>query len=147
PQVFDLLLHLIRNRDHVVSKDELLSAVWHGRTVSESTLSSRINAARRAIGDSGERQLLIRTAPRRGLRFGGAVTESLVEPATPDPVARSASDDRPTIAVLPFANMSGDAAQDYFSDGITEDIITDLSRWHQLAVRSRSASFRYRGAA
>jgi TolB-like protein/tetratricopeptide (TPR) repeat protein len=147
PQVFDLLLRLIRNRDHVVSKDELLSAVWHGRTVSESTVSTRINAARSAIGDSGERQLLIRTVARRGLRFVGEVTEAPVEPENPDAAARSASDDRATIAVLPFANMSGDPTQDYFSDGITEDIITDLSRWHQLAVRSRSASFRYRGAA
>jgi adenylate cyclase len=147
PQVFDLLLHLIRNRDHVVSKDELLSAVWHGRTVSESTLSSRINAARSAIGDSGERQLLIRTVARRGLRFVGEVTEALVELQNPEAAAHSASDDRPTIAVLPFANMSDDPTQDYFSDGITEDIITDLSRWQQLAVRSRSASFRCRGAA
>src|SRR5215831_7478513 len=75
PQVFDLLLYLIQNRDHVVSKDDLLSAVWHGRIVSESTLSNRINAARRAIGDSGEHQQFIRTVARRGLRFVGDVRQ------------------------------------------------------------------------
>jgi adenylate cyclase len=147
PQVFDLLLHLIRNRDHVVSKDELLSAVWQGRIVSESTLSNRINAARSAIGDSGRRQQLIRTIARKGLRFVGEVEHEPIAAKLPDDATDRGSDGRPAIAVLPFANLSDDPAQDYFSDGITEDIITDLSRWHQLAVRSRSASFRYRGVA
>ncbi len=84
PQVFDLLLYLIRNRDRVVSKDELLSTIWHGRIVSESTLSSRINAARHAIGDSGEQQSLIRTIARRGIRFVGAVREESSEPSEVD---------------------------------------------------------------
>jgi DNA-binding winged helix-turn-helix (wHTH) protein len=73
PQVFDLLVFLVQNRDHVVSKDDLINGVWGGRIVSESTLTSRINAARRAVGDSGENQKLIRTIPRKGLRFVGAV--------------------------------------------------------------------------
>jgi DNA-binding winged helix-turn-helix (wHTH) protein len=73
PQVFDLLVFLVQNRDHVVSKDDLIDAVWGGRIVSESTLTSRINAARKAVGDSGESQKLIRTIPRKGLRFVGAV--------------------------------------------------------------------------
>lgn len=147
PQVFDLLLHLIQNRDHVVSKDELLSAVWQGRIVSESTLSNRINAARSAIGDSGERQQFIRTVARKGFRFVGEVKKESVKSDTPDVPADQASDGRTAIAVLPFVNLSGDPGQGYFSDGITEDIITDLSRWRRLAVRSRSASFRYRDAA
>ena len=71
PQVFDLILHLVRNHDRVVSKDELLAHVWDGRVVSESTLTTRINAARRALGDSGEQQQFIKTIPRRGLRFVG----------------------------------------------------------------------------
>src|SRR5215467_4715069 len=75
PQVFDLLEYAIRNRERVVSKDDLLAAVWNGRIVSESTLSTRINAARRAIGDSGEEQRLIRTAHGKGIRFVGAVRE------------------------------------------------------------------------
>jgi DNA-binding winged helix-turn-helix (wHTH) protein len=66
PQVFDLLLHLVRNREHVVSKDELLDVVWDGRIVSESTLTSHINAARKAVGDSGQEQRLIRTIARKG---------------------------------------------------------------------------------
>src|SRR5271157_2681085 len=73
PQVFDLLIYLIENRDRVVSKDDLIASVWGGRIVSDSTLTSRVNAARRAIGDSGEDQKLIRTIARKGLRFVGAV--------------------------------------------------------------------------
>ena len=76
PQVFDLLLHLVQNREHVVSKDELLDVVWGGRMVSESTLTSHINAARKAIGDSGREQLRIRTVARKGFRFVGNVTEA-----------------------------------------------------------------------
>jgi pimeloyl-ACP methyl ester carboxylesterase/DNA-binding winged helix-turn-helix (wHTH) protein len=75
PQVFDLLVYLLQNRDRVVSKDDLLAAIWGGRIVSESTLTSRINAARRAVGDSGEQQALIRTVARKGIRFVGAVNE------------------------------------------------------------------------
>jgi len=75
PQVFDLLEYSIRNRERVVSKDDLLAAVWNGRIISESTLSTRINAARSAIGDSGDEQRLLRTAHGKGIRFVGAVRE------------------------------------------------------------------------
>ncbi len=91
PQVFDLLVYLIQNRDHVVSKDDLIASVWGGRIVSDSTLTSRITAARKAIGDSGEQQALIRTVPRKGIRFVGEVSEaaeaaqsSTVSPARPE---------------------------------------------------------------
>ena len=73
PQVFDLLVYLVQNRDRVVSKDDLIASVWGGRIVSDSTLTSRINAARKAVGDSGEEQKLIRTVARKGFRFVGAV--------------------------------------------------------------------------
>ena len=76
PQVFDLLIHLIENRDRVVSKDELFDVIWRGRTVSESTLTSHVNFARRAIGDTGEEQRLIRTISRKGFRFVGDVKET-----------------------------------------------------------------------
>jgi pimeloyl-ACP methyl ester carboxylesterase/DNA-binding winged helix-turn-helix (wHTH) protein len=81
PQVFDLLVYLIRNRARVVSKDDLLEGVWGGRIVSDSTLTSRINAARRAVGDSGAEQSLIRTVARRGFRFVGSVAEAAISPA------------------------------------------------------------------
>src|ERR1700729_3892933 len=76
PQVFDLLIYLVQNQHRVVSKDDLIASVWGGRIVSDSTLTSRINAARKAVGDSGEDQKLIRTVPRKGLRFVGAVQMS-----------------------------------------------------------------------
>jgi TolB-like protein len=152
PQVFDLLLHLVRNRDRVVSKDDMIEAVWGGRIVSESTLTSRINAARKAVGDSGGRQNLIRTIARKGIRFVGAVKEGegAAPPAATDAAAEQPSlppaiTDRPSIAVLPFANLSGDAEQDYVADGITEDIITALSRIRWFFVIARSSSFTYRG--
>jgi len=141
PQVFDLLLHLLRNRDRVVSKEDLLASVWGGRIVSESTLTSRINAARKAIGDSGEAQRLIRTMPRKGLRFVADVaTDHLAEPRT-----SSAIRDRPSIAVLRFANLSDDREQEYFTDGIVEEVITGLSRIKWLLVISRRSTLANEG--
>lgn len=94
PQVFDLLVHLVQNRDHVVSKDDMIAAVWGGRIVSDSTLTSRINAVRKALGDSGERQALVRTVPRKGVRFVGTIED----PAIPDAAqstARPATPSKP----------------------------------------------------
>jgi TolB-like protein/tetratricopeptide (TPR) repeat protein len=152
PQVFDLLTYLICNRDRVVSKDDILAAVWHGRLVSESALTTRINAARSAVGDSGEAQSLIRTLPRKGLRFVGTVREAQ-EPMVAPPRLPSgqpgpfALPDRPSIAVLPFANLSGDPDQEYFADGMVEEIITALSRMRWLFVIARNSSFAYKGRA
>src|SRR5581483_11160998 len=118
PQVFDLLLYLVQSRDHVVSKDELIAKVWHGRIVSESALSTRLNAARAVLGDNGEAQRLIKTLLRRGVRFVGQVGEDR-EPAPASPArVTPAAADKPSIAVLPFLNLRGDPEQDYFSDGI-----------------------------
>jgi pimeloyl-ACP methyl ester carboxylesterase/DNA-binding winged helix-turn-helix (wHTH) protein len=89
PQVFDLLVYLLQNRDRVVSKDDLLEAIWGGRIVSESTLTSRINAARRAVGDSGEQQAVIRTIARKGIRFVGAVNEGKTADAHMRPVGQT----------------------------------------------------------
>jgi TolB-like protein len=158
PQVFDLLTYLVQNRDRVVSKDDLIASVWGGRIVSESTLTSRINAARKAVGDSGEDQKLIRTVPRKGLRFVGAVrlqangdqpvpaagvADQLHEPSRP----ALPPPDRPAIAVLPFLNLSGDPEQEYFSDGISEDIIAALSKLRWFFVIARNSSFIYKGKA
>ncbi len=151
PQVFDLLEFLIRSRDRVASRDDLLEAVWQGRIVSESTLSSRINAARVAIGDDGTAQRLIRTLPRKGIRFVGEVREEL-EAAPPAPAIGPLASavvvptaNCPGIAVLPFDNMSQDRDGDYFADGMTEEIITALARCSGIAVIARNSSFTYKG--
>jgi DNA-binding winged helix-turn-helix (wHTH) protein len=162
PQVFDLIVHLIQHRGRVVSKDELLASVWHGRSVSESALFNRINAARSAIGDAGNQQRLIKTLPRKGIRFVGKVREDETTAADADhsgpEIYRSQKSDtsahveslylplpdRPSIAVLPFANMSGDPDQEYFADGISEDLITGLSRIRWLFVIARNSTFVYK---
>ena len=155
PQVFDLLIYLLTHRDRVVSKDDLFASVWAGRVVSDSTLTSRINAARKAIGDSGEDQKLIRTVARKGFRFVGTVQMSDAGAVSADVGSAAlegreswrpiALHERPAIAVLPFTNMSGDSEQEYFSDGISEDIITALSKLRWFFVIARNSSFTYKG--
>src|SRR5262249_34370424 len=170
PQVFDLLLYLVRNRNRIVSREELIDAVWKGRVISEATLSSRVSAVRRVIGDNGNDQPLIRTHHKRGFRFVADVKNSALgceipgaisvrqEPA-PDylearaqvvPVASRpvlTLPDKPSIAVLPFQNRSGDPVQEYFADGLTEDIITGLSRQRWFFVIARNSSFMFKADA
>jgi|SRR5579862_5314991 len=141
PQVFDLLVFLIENRGRVVSKDDLLASIWGGRVVSDSTLTSRINSARKAIGDSGDQQSLIRTVARKGVRFIGNLRD---EPPAISAAVVFPLPDRPAIAVLPFTNMSGVPEQEYFSDGISEDIITALSKLRWFFVIARNSSFIYK---
>jgi TolB-like protein/DNA-binding winged helix-turn-helix (wHTH) protein/tetratricopeptide (TPR) repeat protein len=205
PQVFDLLLYLVRNRDRVVSRDDLIASVWGGRIVSDSALASRINAVRKAVGDRGETQTLIRTVPRRGIRFVGTVC---VQSDAHDParggvlpvnehrrppgalpvdttlpqvkahrhgwifagglaatmamvllVPFALSTRSPTeqvgveattaarttaVAVLPFANLSSDPGQEYFSDGITEEITLALARIPGLHVVARTSAFEFK---
>ena len=178
PQVFDLIVHLVRNRDRIVSKDELIETIWNGRIISEAALSSRINGARRALGDNGTDQVFIRTLHKRGFRFVGdvqtisapeadaatarLVPEDAVAPAdVPARVSVSAEvsrlDDivsesvkaeaitRSSIAVLPFGNMSDDPENDYFSYGLTEDIIRLLARNRWLSVISRHSTVAFQG--
>ena len=156
PQVFDLLVYLVRNREHVVSKDDVLDAVWSGRIVSESTLTSHVNAVRKAVGDSGGEQRLIRTIARKGFRFVGDVSEvpspdgpgsPKAAPSNDAPAPALALPDRPSIAALAFHNLSGDPEQEYFADGVVEDIITALSRIRWLFVIARNSSFTYKGRA
>src|SRR5205085_2435106 len=135
--VFDLLLFLVENRERVVSKDDVLDAVWAGRIVSESTLTSHINAVRKAIGDSGDEQRLLRTIARKGFRFVSEVREIDAQDGAPSsaqelakeiakeidrPAAAPALPDKPSVAVLAFQNLSGDPEQEYFADGVVEDI-------------------------
>lgn len=143
PQVFDLIACFAGNAGKVLSRDDLIEAVWAGRIVSDSSISTRINAARQALGDDGARQQVIRTVPRKGFRFEPEVTHG--NPASgmdPGP-----SPDKPSVAVLPFQNMSGDPDQTHFSDGITDDIITELARYRDIFVIARQSSFAYRGTA
>ncbi len=143
PQVFDLLVYLLKNRGRVTSKDDLIADIWGGRIVSDSTLHSRINAVRKAIGDNGREQRLIRTIARKGIRFVGEVTEPGAQP--PDVTISPPHDDRPTFAVLPFKNLSDDPAQEYFADGLCEDLISALGSWCRFPVICRHSSFIYKG--
>ena len=149
PQVFDLLVYLIRNRCRVVSKDDLIEIIWGGRIVSESAVTTRINAARKAIGDNGATQQVIRTIPRKGVRFVAEVREGAAPTATEPALAPAGKipfsvPDKPSIAVLAFDNMSGDPDQEYFSDGVADDIIAELSRSRSLFVIARNSSFAYK---
>ena len=144
PQVFDLLVYLVQHRDRVVTKDDLLQAVWQGRIVSESTLTSHVNAARKAIGDNGVEQRLIRTVARKGLRFVGEVNEAAAVTASSTGRLTQVSEaaghepplaDRPSIAVLAFQNLSGDPEQEYFADGVVEDLKRKLGRVDSLWCR------------
>jgi len=155
PKAFDLLHYLICNRGQVVSKDELIKAIWNGRAMSDVALTTRINAVRRAIGDTGEGQRLLKTLPRKGLRFVGSVQEAQ-QPVAPSAVSARSKDLQETahlrtspphlsILVLPFANLSGDPRQDYFVDGVTESLTTDLSRISGSFVIGRHTAFAYKG--
>jgi len=112
PQVFDLLRMLIENRDRIVTKDELFAEVWDGRIVSDATLNSRINAARKAVGDNGTDQRLIRTAPRRGFRFAGEVSDE--SPTAPESGPVSPLSLRQEVQ---FCNSPGGVGLDWASVG------------------------------
>src|SRR5271156_6528531 len=161
---FDLLMALIEATGVVIGKDELMSRVWAGRIVEENTLQGAISALRKAFGaDRG----LIRTVAGRGYQFTGEIRArstgflgaaptaaepprrltNLIEAASAPVEPARKLPDKPSIAVLPFANMSGDPEQEYFADGMVEEIITALSRIRWLFVIARNSSFTYKGEA
>lgn len=163
PQVFHLLVYLIENRERVVSKDELVNAIWEGRIISDAAISSRISAARHAVGDDGKTQGIIRTFPRIGFRFvadvafqesGQPVKREEDHPRTlPSGRESNGEEERrrilplpqkPTLAVLPLSDLSDASDQSYFADGITEDLINALSknRWLLVLARNSIISFR-----
>lgn len=153
PQVFDLLDYLIRNRERVVSKDDLINAVWNGRIVSDAALTTRLNAARSAIGDTGEKQRLIKTLPRKGFRFVGTIFEDRERAVGSAGLATHGgqfgkmpfSAPRLSIVVLPFANLSADKQQDAFVDAITEHLTNDISRLPDYFVISCTTAFAFKG--
>jgi TolB-like protein len=168
PQVFDLLHHLLRNRNRVVTKDELLAAVWGGRIVSESALTSRINAARSAVGDTGEGQRLVRTLRGRGFRFVGAVreeeaAENIARSAAaaqqhaaataPPPVSDTTTDSdynpivgtetrRASVAIMPFVDRSPTpGGRGGTAEGLAHDVITRLAKLRSLFVIAQGTVF------
>ena len=145
PQAFSLLVFLIENAHRVVSKDEIIETIWQGRIVSDGTLNARINALRRALDDDGASQTVIKTFPRQGFRFVAELSDEVLEPAIAQPDL-SVGSAGPSIAVLPFVNIGADQEQEYFADGLTEDLITDLSKIRDLFVIARNSSFSYRNS-
>ena len=163
PKSFEVLLYLVQNAERLVAKDELIEAIWPNVVVTDESLTHCISEVRNALGDG--QQSIIKTVPRRGYRFTAAVSLLAAEDSAPVPKSAPAAvlrpvtlpeigrktepplPDRPSIAVLPFQNMSGDAEQEYFADGIVEDIITALSRFSSLFVIARNSSFTYKGRA
>jgi adenylate cyclase len=145
PQVFDLLRALVDNRDRVMSKNALMEAVWPDRVVSEGNLAARMNTLRRSLGDSGEQQRFIRTVRGRGYQFVSdvEVIESASTPTSHPTPPRP--DGRPTIVVLPFTSLSDEPNDEYLADGISEELITELSRFAELFVIAPPSSFAYRG--
>lgn len=149
PQVFDLIVHLARNNERTVTKDEIFAEIWDNRIVSDGALSSQIKAARRVLGDDGASQHTIRTVHGRGFRFVAPIIDAPKEPAiAPDQESDSGVlaeiAKKPSVAVLPLANLSRNPAEDYFADGITEDITTALSKNRWLTVVARNSAFAFR---
>jgi TolB-like protein/Tfp pilus assembly protein PilF len=140
-RAFDMLLVLIERRDKVVTGQELMDAIWPGLVVEDNNLRQQASSLRKIFG----REVIV-TIPARGYRFGMPLIDQAPAarqlPASAQPVAAG----RPTVAVLPFLNMSGDPGQEYFSDGITQDIVTRLSRYHWLNVVARNTTFAYKGS-
>jgi TolB-like protein len=135
-----LLRMLVERAGQPVSKEDLIEAAWPGLAVEDSNLTVQIAALRRVFGEESGGADWIETLPRRGYRYVGPVT------AAAGPIAAALPlPDKPSIAVLPFQNLSGDPQQDYFVDGVVEDIITGLSRIKWLLVIARNSSFTYKG--
>lgn len=160
-RAFDVLVCLVERRDRVVAKEELIELIWPGLVVTDNNLNVQIAGLRKLLGAQS-----VQTVQGRGFRFMLGVRELAAAPATRLPAADVAGvtnpapdfdrrmpkidlslSDVPSIAVLPFLNLSNDPQQDYFADGITEDITTELSRFKALFVISRNSSFSYKGRA
>lgn len=145
PRAMSILVHLIEHRERVVSKEELLDEVWGDRFVTESALTTQIKAIRRAVGDSGREQAVIRTVHGQGYMFVGSVSETGAGEPTVAPAAEPSPEStaNPVVAVLPFVNQSGDPGRDHVADGLTSDVIAGLSkhRWLRVLTRAMSAGY------
>lgn len=150
PQIFDLLCYLVENGERTVTKRELYDSIWPGKTVSESTLSSRVRDARQAVGDNGRDQRVIKTIHGRGYRLIAAVEtqdQGGAREGTSDSAGRPpgrAASTKPSLAVLPFVNLDASGDEAYFADGITDEITLALARHRWLRVVSRHSSFLFK---
>lgn len=140
PKSFDVLRYLVENAGRLIPKEEIIAAVWSNIVVTDESLARCVSDIRVAIGDRG--QTIVKVVPRRGYRFTADVAALKLRQASGE---HASGPDRPSIAILAFANMSGDPSQEYLSDGITEDVITELSRFRELLVIARNSSFKYKG--
>lgn len=158
PQVFDLIALLVEHRGRLVTREELIARIWRGRVVSDAAVSSRVKSARRALGDDGSAQRLIRTIHGRGFRFVGevAAVEGRREVAAAGqapaavpmrrdapPDGTPADDAQPTIAVLPFRRIDGDARHAALALALPHELIVEMSRLRWLRVTARGSSFRF----
>jgi TolB-like protein len=157
PQVFALLLLLVENHDRMVSRDEIIDKVWNGRIVSETAISTRIKAVRRAVGDDGQAQRLIRTIHSLGFRCVGDVRiraehvpTAIITATSGGPLSRGTAaappSGRPSIAVLPFHRIDHSTGLPSIEDAIPHEIIVALSRLRWLFVIARGSAFRFREA-
>lgn len=136
PKVFDVLLTLVQSRGHIMSKDEIMRLVWPETTVEDGNISRNISSLRMALGERSRECQYIETVPWRGYRFVATVKEVCDE---------STHSHFGSIAVLPFVNAAGDPNIEYLADGITENLINNLSQLPRLKVLSRNSAFRYKG--
>jgi TolB-like protein len=148
-RAFDLLLALVKRQGQVASKDELLAEVWPDTVVEENNIQVQVSALRKVLEEEPQGSRYLLTVPGRGYRFVAKVERSAGSSAPVQPASTTTAPlplpDKPSIAVLPFDNMSGDNDQDYFADGMAEEIITALSRCASLFVIARNSSFTYKG--
>src|SRR5215470_6895307 len=159
PKSFEVLRYLVGNAGRLVTKEEIIKTVWPKVVVSDESLTRCVFEVRQAIGDSD--QTIIKTIARRGYRFAAPVSQIGMHSAPSPSISGASADDaptgadaagqpespipdRPSVAVLPFVNFRADPKEEYFCDGITEDIITNLSRFSELFVIARNSTFRYK---
>jgi TolB-like protein len=149
PKAFELLVALIRNSERLMTKDELLALIWPHATVEEGILAVHVSTLRKALGDTSDSPAFIQTVARAGYRFIGAATRVAAASRPPRRKAGLAGTTtrraEASIAVLPFLNLSTEPDSQYFSDGLTEEIITALARIPNLKVTARTSAFAFRG--
>jgi len=143
-RALDVLCAIVAAKGDIVSKDELMAQVWPGLVVEENNIQVHISALRKALDEGASGQSHLVTVTGRGYRFVGLERAAARASLTAEP-SYPALPDKPSIAVLPFANLSGDAEQEYFADGISEDIITALAHFRWFFVIARQSSFTYKG--